>query len=96
MAYLKKFRPQRLKIDRSFVRDLVDDPDDRAIVGAMIGLGRSLGFETIAEGVETEEQLDMLRRQGCEAAQGYLISRPLRALALADLLRQGVRAPEIS
>ena len=87
MAYLKKFRPQRLKIDRSFVRDLVADADDRAIVGAIIGLGRSLGFETIAEGVETEDQLDILRGQGCETVQGYLISRPLAPAALQAFMR---------
>jgi diguanylate cyclase (GGDEF)-like protein/PAS domain S-box-containing protein len=87
MAYLKKFRPQRLKIDRSFVRDLVDDGDDRAIVGAIVGLGRSLGFASIAEGVETDEQLEILQRQGCEAVQGYLISRPLPPAALESFAR---------
>lgn len=77
LSYLKRFRMDRLKIDQSFVRDIHSDADDRAIVATIIGLARSLGCETIAEGVETEQQLAFLREQGCNQAQGYLISRPL-------------------
>ena len=74
-AYLKRFPVQRLKIDQSFVRGLTNDKDDVAIVKAMIGLGRSLRLDVIAEGVETEAELGILADLGCQEAQGYLICR---------------------
>ncbi|HUR51393.1 MAG TPA: EAL domain-containing protein [Mycobacteriales bacterium] len=77
LSYLKRFPVDALKIDRCFVAGLVDDPEDLAIVQAIIGLAWSLGMKTIAEGVETAEQLGALEALGCEAAQGYLFSRPL-------------------
>ncbi|MFG6414249.1 putative bifunctional diguanylate cyclase/phosphodiesterase [Roseateles sp. DC23W] len=83
LSYLKKFRVGKLKIDQSFVRDLTDDVEDRAIVDAIIRMAEALGLETLAEGVETQGQLDFLRRQGCQAVQGYLFSRPLPAEAFA-------------
>lgn len=79
LSYLKQFAIDRLKIDRSFVRDLHQDADDEAIVGAAIGLAHRLGRHTVAEGVETIEQLESLRALGCDAVQGYLLSRPLPA-----------------
>jgi EAL domain-containing protein (putative c-di-GMP-specific phosphodiesterase class I) len=77
LSYLKKFQAYKLKIDQSFVRDITDDPEDKAIVGAIISMAQSLDMQTIAEGVETEGQLEFLRTRGCDEVQGYHFSRPL-------------------
>ena len=79
LAYLKRFPVQRLKIDQSFVRGLTTDNDDTAIVRAVIGLGHSLRLNVIAEGVETDVELDILAGLGCQEAQGYLFCRPVAA-----------------
>lgn len=88
LAYLKRFSIDILKVDRSFVRDLTEDSDDAAIVAAIIGLAHNLRLEVIAEGVETAAQLDYLRRQDCDEAQGYFFSRPLPAAEFALLLAE--------
>jgi EAL domain-containing protein (putative c-di-GMP-specific phosphodiesterase class I) len=100
LSYLKRLPIQRLKIDQSFVRDITVDPNDAAIVVAIIQMARSLDLETIAEGVETAGQLALLRSKGCRVGQGYYFSEPLGADSLYPLLRQnnvyaraGVRAP---
>ena len=86
LSYLKRFKIDKLKIDQSFIRDIHLDPDDEAIVTAIIGLARSLGFRTIAEGVETQAQLDFLRTHQCDEIQGYFYSRPVPANEFARLL----------
>ena len=87
LSYLKRFPIDMLKIDRSFVQDIATDPDDTAIVQAIIAMSHGLGIKTIAEGVETREQLDFLRRHQCDAVQGYCLSRPLPAEAFTQFLR---------
>ncbi|HEC17095.1 MAG TPA: EAL domain-containing protein [Sedimenticola sp.] len=79
LNYLKRFPIDRLKIDRSFVRDITADPKDAAIISAIIALARSLQIEVVAEGVETEAQQAFLRDQGCDVMQGYYVAKPMPA-----------------
>jgi EAL domain-containing protein (putative c-di-GMP-specific phosphodiesterase class I) len=88
LSYLKRLPIQKLKIDQSFIRDITVDPNDTAIVVAIINMAKSLELETIAEGVETAGQLAMLRAKGCRVGQGFYFSPPVRAEALYPLLRQ--------
>lgn len=85
LAYLKRFPVRRLKIDRSFVRDLCEDRGDMAIVASIIGLANSLGLDVLAEGVETASQLLALRGEGCLLYQGYLFSKPRPASEVAAI-----------
>ena len=82
LSHLKRFPLHTLKIDQSFVRDIDTDPDDRAIVQAIIQMARALDLETVAEGVETDAQHQFLRREGCDMLQGYRFCRPMDAAAL--------------
>jgi EAL domain-containing protein (putative c-di-GMP-specific phosphodiesterase class I) len=79
LSYLRRFPFDKIKIDRTFVQESSENADSLAIVKAVIALGRSLGMATVAEGVETEAQLDIVSEQGCTEVQGYLFSVPLPA-----------------
>jgi len=89
LTYLKKFPVHALKIDQSFIREITTDPDDAAITSAVIAMGHSLKLNVIAEGVETIEQLQMLRSLKCDCMQGYLFSRPVPAQTITPLLMEG-------
>ena len=86
LSYLKQLPVDRLKIDRSFVKDTPDDIDDCAIVRTVISMSHNLGLSVIAEGVETQRQLDFLRAQHCDEIQGFLLSVPLPAHQVTDML----------
>jgi EAL domain-containing protein (putative c-di-GMP-specific phosphodiesterase class I) len=86
LAYLKRFPVDSVKIDRSFVDGLPDDPSDAAIVTAVVSLAHALGLTVVAEGVESPEQLAALVRLGCDHAQGYWFARPQPVADLAELL----------
>ena len=88
LSYLKRFPFDRLKIDRSFVQDLPSPDGEAVIISAVIGLSRNLKMLVVAEGVETEEQLDLLQTLGCSAAQGFLFSKPLSSERFAAFLRK--------
>ncbi len=87
LAHIKRFPIDVLKIDQGFVRDIPESADDMAICSAIIAMGQSMGFDVLAEGVETQVQLDFLRGLGCDSYQGYLRSRPVPAEAFEALLR---------
>ena len=87
LSYLKKYPVKRLKIDKSFIDDLVFDKDDQALVSGIISLANSLSLKTIVEGVETQEQLDILRQYGSPMIQGYLLAKPMTNELLLDLLK---------
>ncbi|ANJ66985.1 hypothetical protein A9404_05955 [Halothiobacillus diazotrophicus] len=87
LSLLKRFQVYKLKIDQSFVRDMTEDPEDRAIVHTIITMAHSLGLTTIAEGVENAEQLALLQEMGCEESQGYFTGRPMSADSFGELLQ---------
>jgi diguanylate cyclase (GGDEF)-like protein/PAS domain S-box-containing protein len=93
LSYLKRFPVDTVKIDRSFVRDLTIDPNDAAIVTTVLAMARNLGLHVVAEGVETRQQLEFLRKHNCHEFQGYLLSRPItgdefvKLIKMADVAR---------
>jgi EAL domain-containing protein (putative c-di-GMP-specific phosphodiesterase class I) len=94
LSHLQRFAFDKIKIDRSFVQRVARDPDCRAIIRAVAGLGASLGIRITAEGVETAEQLAQLRADGCSGVQGYLTGRPLSSEAASALLAADQLAAE--
>ena len=92
-SYLKQFRVSRLKIDRSFIRDVVANPDDAAITAAIISMAKSLKLKVIAEGVENEGQLTFLRDHQCDEIQGYYFSKPITVDQVSDKLRGDRASP---
>ncbi len=91
MAYLKQFPVNKLKIDRSFIRDLTTDNSDKTIVSTIINMAKGFELKVVAEGVESEAQQHMLLSLGCEVAQGYLYSRPLKVKEFENLLKQNLQ-----
>jgi EAL domain-containing protein (putative c-di-GMP-specific phosphodiesterase class I) len=91
LSYLRRFPVNILKIDKSFIGDITTDPDDMTLVDAIIAMGRSLGLEVAAEGVETREQLDLIRARGCDLAQGYHFGRPLPPERFVELFKDWLR-----
>ncbi len=88
LSYLKRFKVHTLKIDQSFIQDLTHDEDNAAIVSALIMMSQRLKIKSLAEGVETKEQLDFLRQHGCDEIQGYIFSKPLAAADFENLLKE--------
>lgn len=92
LSYLRTFPFDKIKIDRSFIKDLAYDANSRAIVRAVVGLSQTFGMSVTAEGVETEEQARQLAIENCTHLQGYLFSRPVPAAELSNLLEQLARS----
>jgi diguanylate cyclase (GGDEF)-like protein/PAS domain S-box-containing protein len=89
-SYLRKFPLDALKVDRSFINDICSNPDNATILSALINIGKSLKHRVVAEGVETEEQLHFLQKEGCSEGQGYFFCRPVIAEKFAQFLERGV------
>jgi diguanylate cyclase (GGDEF)-like protein len=96
LTYVRRLPIDTVKVDRSFVRDVCTDPADAAIVSAVIEMSHLLGFSVVAEGVESEEQLDWLRARGCDRLQGYYFSPALLPEACAELLREGMPVGQVA
>ncbi|WP_341525944.1 EAL domain-containing protein [Nostoc sp. UHCC 0302] len=95
LNYLNRFPVNMLKIDRSFIQDIISNPDSAAVTDAIIALAKSLKLEITAEGVETQEQLDYLQRRGCDEGQGFYFSRPAPADTITQMLKKTVQQMEM-
>lgn len=91
LSYLKFFRIDRIKIDKSFIADVNTNIESATIVSAMLAMGKELGIKTLAEGVETEDQLKFLLEKGCQYAQGYYFSRPISVMEFTDLIKNNMK-----
>jgi EAL domain-containing protein (putative c-di-GMP-specific phosphodiesterase class I) len=89
LSYLKRFKADKLKIDRSFVRDITTDADDATLTRAIISMAKYLNMQVVAEGVETREQWDLLAAEGCDQIQGYFVAKPMPAAEFARMLQEG-------
>jgi EAL domain-containing protein (putative c-di-GMP-specific phosphodiesterase class I) len=89
MTYLKRFPVAKLKIDQSFIRDILDDSEDMAITGATVQMAHGLRLKVVAEGIETQAQAEYLREHGCDFGQGFLYSRPITLEDLLQYLKTG-------
>lgn len=96
LSYLKHLPINTIKVDRAFVRDIVNDPDDAAIVDAIVAMAHALNLNVIAEGVETLEQLEFLRQRKCQQAQGYYFARPLAHKQFEAFIAQGISTGNMS
>ena len=94
-SYLRQFRADKIKIDRTFIRDVAVNPDDAAITAAIISMAKSLRLKVIAEGVEDEIQMSFLRAHQCDEIQGYYFSKPLPVDRVADKLRGDHHASQV-
>jgi EAL domain-containing protein (putative c-di-GMP-specific phosphodiesterase class I) len=94
LSYLKRLQTQTIKIDKSFVRDILNDRDDLALTKAVIGLARAFGRQVIAEGLESIEHGELLLRLGCEVAQGHFIARPMPPAEVAGWVEGFVAPPQ--
>ena len=92
LANLKRFPIDTLKVDRSFIRDIPQDSEDKAITRAIIAMGKSLNLTVVAEGVETLKQETFLREHGCDETQGYYFSKPIAGDQFAELLRRRIES----
>ena len=88
LSYLHKFSVDKLKVDKSFVRDLENNRENAEIIKAIVSLGHALGLDVIAEGCENEEQLEMLKSLGCDLVQGFYIARPLPADKAEEFIKK--------
>ena len=93
LSYLRSYPFDTLKIDRSFINDINIDAADRELVSAAIAMAHGLGLKVVAEGVETEEQMEYLATQYCDVAQGYLFSKPVKAGEISRMLNEGGVSP---
>jgi EAL domain-containing protein (putative c-di-GMP-specific phosphodiesterase class I) len=93
LSQLKRFPINTIKVDRSFIKDLMNNKEDAAITGAIIAMGRTLNLNVIAEGVETNEQIGFLRAHECDEMQGYYFSKPIPENEFVELLRAGRSLP---
>jgi diguanylate cyclase (GGDEF)-like protein len=91
LSYLRQFPVDALKIDRSFISGVASNPEAKALIHTLVQLGKSLGIETLAEGIEETSQLDHLQREACDSGQGYLFARPISAAAVSELIGQAHR-----
>jgi EAL domain-containing protein (putative c-di-GMP-specific phosphodiesterase class I) len=88
LSYLKSLKISTLKIDRAFIKDILVDKDDYAIVKAIISMGHALNYKIIAEGAEEKEEVELLYKMGCDIVQGYYFSKPLSELELLDFMQK--------